>query len=448
MDPQNTQAVKTHSRLNEWQACISLETSSEIQTSSKKAKDSSIQDSSKDRSFTSLASIKTPEISFDVFPLSRFLSAQRSDIIATLSTNAVVADPRLTREEKYEEGNTRLLTPTTRSPSLENDRSQNQVLSDLNTLHSHGSLPQGSQHAQGTNTAELSSARSEKQANNDISIENGNSPNQIKGDTDGPSTRVMIDPLADPNSVVRSPDTRSRIGFSTHPGLQNSALPNDQGKQQQQSSSPGSNVDEKLASALLVASRSFLVVKPDPTTSATVMRSDFFLQTNSDPLRSAYSTALNKVPESRSDYFILPPASTAVNSTSLTASSNTHEVPASAIIKASKETLDITAGPLPPSSVLGSNHYAVLANASTLSNTLRKPPDSIKSVFGNQTAPAFGSSNPSIAGGRVRASSSIPKGPRENTTVLPYKSGDERNVAFGLVMLFVCSGSVSLLFSI
>lgn len=50
-----------HSQLNEWQAPISSEAASEIQASSKKAKDPSVKYPSKDGDFLSAADTEIPE---------------------------------------------------------------------------------------------------------------------------------------------------------------------------------------------------------------------------------------------------------------------------------------------------------------------------------------------------------------------------------------------------
>ena len=166
LDPQKSQDAKVCSQLNGWQARMCSKVASEMQVSSEKAKDSSIQDLSPPNTETSrepLDAIRPSEVSSD----------QKSDPKATLSPNSVVSDPLSTSEERYEDGATRPLTRTAQTPSPEDDPGRAGASFVPDTSPSHDSLRQGSKHSHGTSTAEAGSLRLDGQSNGDISTDPG-----------------------------------------------------------------------------------------------------------------------------------------------------------------------------------------------------------------------------------------------------------------------------------
>ena len=154
LHPQNTR--KTQSRLNVLQEPMSSEVASEKQASFKKAKDSTIQDPSKDGSSISLANTEISKTHFDAFNPSKASFDQKFDKKSTMSPSTIMPNSLPSLGAKYEEGASRPLAEITRS------------------LPSHGSLPKESKYPQGTTIAEAYSSPLDGQLNSGISIENGN----------------------------------------------------------------------------------------------------------------------------------------------------------------------------------------------------------------------------------------------------------------------------------
>lgn len=114
------------------------------------------------------------------------------------------------------------------------------------------------------------------------------------------------------------------------------------------------------------------------------------------------------------------------NSSTLTShGSSMHSDPFdSASFMTFKQPSDTALDPLPPLSVPSSGLRSSLTDPNTWSNSQNKTSANNQAAFRNQTAFASKSKSPSTAGGPVRASSpSI-------STVLPYKSGNEKSVSF------------------
>ena len=453
-DPQHTQAVETDPRVGKWQTPISPEAVPETHTSSKKAEDSSIRGPSKDRSFTSLANSEVSIILSETFQSSRVSSNQRSEIRPTLFPNAVASNPLPTHEEQDEKGVSIPATGTTRNPSSDDDHGQKGIPSNLKTLPSHGSLPQESKYTQGITTAELGSPRLETLSDSDVSTGNRNPPYQTNGNPSGPFTHFIADPSGEPVSVSNpawNPDVGASTGSSTLATLQSSpddSLPNGQGKQQSQmqTSSPSSSADGGLTSIDTSALKPFLEVKPNPLTSATLTGPKIVPQTKSDPSISASSIASMEPSELKSDPLNYLLTSIGIRPTNSTSGSSTHKASAPANAMASKHYPNVTADSPPPLSIPSSDLHSVPADSNALSRPQSWPSNSTKANFGNQTAPALGSSGASTVSGRAGASSFTSKSSRGNTTVLPFKSGEERNTISCFRSLLICFGPILLLF--
>ena len=444
---------KTDPRVSKWQPPFSPEAVSKTHTSPEKAKDSSIQGSSKDRSFTSLANTEASKILSDAFQSSRVSSGQKSDIRSTLSPNPVVSNSLPTYEEIYEEGASIPLTATTQNPSSDHDRGQNCISSNLKTLPSHVSFPQEGKYTQGTTTAEPGSPQLETLSDNDISTRNRNPPGQTKGNPNGPFTHIIADPsaeLASVSDLARNPDVRSSVGSSTHATLQSSPfdpLPNEQGEQQSQALSPSSYPDGDFTSIDMSASKPFLEVKPDDLTSATSTGPGMILQTKSDPSTSASLIAFKRPSELKSDPLIHSPASIDIHPTNSSSGSTTHEGSAPTNTMLSKQSPNVTTDHLPPLSIPSSDlHPVAAADSNTLGHPQIGLSSSMKADIGHQTAPAFESSGASTVSRRAGASSFTSKGFRGNTTTLPFKNGEEGKTVSGFIGLLFCFGSIFLLF--
>ena len=421
-------AVKTHSNVNAWQTHTSPEAASEIQASSLKAKDSSVQDNSKYRSFRWDANTEIPKKVTDAFHFSSVSSDRRSDMKSASSPNAVISDLLPTHGEKCEDGASRPFVETSQIPFSEDGRGQKHYPLDQNTLPRYGSLPQENKYPRSTTAAEPGSPQLESQLNDDILREYRDPPNQTKGNPDWFFTRVIADLQADPTTEVNAAQ-KSSVGSLSRAALQNS----EQVKEQPQTSSPDSIADGALTSASMVASDLFLVGEPDPLTSAALIGSEVVPQTKSDPLTSATSIAFNGDPELKPDPLIKLPASTGINPTISISKFDTQEVSAPAIMIASHESPHMSPDPLPPPAIASSDHFFVLADTDTLSDPQSKPSNGVTAIFGNQTAPAFEISGTLTAGAQARAS-------------LPFKNGAERSTTFCVISSFVCIASLFLLF--
>ena len=454
-NPQQTQAEDTDPRVSKWQTSISPEDVSKIHTSSKQAEDSSIQDPSQDRSFTTLANTEVSNILSDALQSSRVSSDQRSNKRSTLPPIAVASDSLRTHEEKHKEGVSIPATGTTRNPASDDDHGQKDIASDLKTLPSHGSLPHESKYTQDKNTAEPGSPQLETLSDSDISTRNRNPPYQTKGDSNGPFTQLIDDPSGEPASVsnpARSPDIGASIASSTHAALQSSPygpLPNEQGEQQSQVSSPSSNAansDDGLTPIDMSVSKPSLEVKPDALTSATLTGPKITPQTKSDPLISASSIPFKEPSELKSDPLIHSPACIGTCPTSSMSGLSTHKASPPANTMVSKQYPNVTADPLPPLSIPSSDLHSVPPDSNAVGRPQSWPSNSANPFIRNQTAPALESSGASTVSGRAGASSFTSKNLRGNTTVLPFKNGEERNAVPCFASLLVCFGPIFLLF--
>ena len=446
LDPHGTHAAKTLSQLNGWQAPISSNEASKFQASFKKAEDSTVQDPAKDTSFVSFTTAENSEKASDMSHPSGLASDQRSDKKSALSPNVGISDSLRTQGEEYEDGVSSPLAAITPSPSSNDGRGQNPFSSDQTTLPRHDNSLHESKNLQGTANAEPGSPRLGNQVSNDISTQNLDPPNQTMGDIDRPSTRVIGDPLVDPTletNTARNPD----VGSSTRTTLQNLPDPpllDEQGKQQPQISSPGSNVDEELTSATMVVLKPFPEADGVPLISTTLMESTLIPEARSDPLASATSIAFKAISELKPDTLIDSPASTDKDPTSLVSGSNTYEASAPTLKIVSKGSPNMDPHSLLPLSVPSSDIPSVLADANTLSDPQSKSSNGIKAVLGNQTTPALGPSGTLTAGTQARASS-LSKNVLGSTTVLPSKNGVEKGTGFCLISSFVCLASFYLL---
>ncbi len=446
LDPRSTHAAKTLSQLNGWQAQISSDEASKFQASFKKARDSTVQDPAKDTSFVSFTTAENSEKASDISHSSRLASDQRPNMKSALSSNAGISDWLRTHGEEYEDGVSSPVAAITPTPSSNDGRGQDPFWSAQETLPRHENLPHESKPLQGTANAEPGSPRLGNHMSNDISTQNLDPPNQTIGNIDSPSTRVIGDPLVDPileTNTARNPD----VGSSTRATLQNLPDPpllDEQGKQQAQISSAGSNVDEALKSAALVVSKSFPEAGGVPLISTTLMESTLIPEARSDPLASTTSIASTAISELKPDTLIDSPASTDTNPTSLISGSNTYEASAPTKMIVSKGSPDMTPHSLRPHSVPSSDIPPVLADANTLSDPQSKSSNSIKAVLGNQTTPALKPNGTLTAGTQARASS-LSKNVVGSTTVLPFKNGVEKGTGFCLISSFVCLASFHVL---
>ena len=447
-NPQHTQAVETDPRVSKWQTPISPEAVPKTHTSSKKAKDSSIRGPSKDRSFTSLANSEVSKILSDAFQSSRVSSDQRSDIRSTLSPNAVASDSLPTHEEKHEEGVSIPATGTTRDPSFDDDHGQKGIPSNLKTLPSRGSLPQESKYTQGIITVEPGSPRLETLSDSHILTRNRDPPYETNGNPSGSFTPIIADPSGEPASVsnpAQNPDVGASTGSSTLATPQSSpddSLPNEQGKQQSQTTSLSSSADGGLTSIDMSALKPFLEVKP----SATLTGPKIITQTKSDPSISASSIAFMKPSELKSDPLNYLLASIGIRPTESMSGSSTHKASAPANAMVSKQYPNVTADPPPLLSIPSSDLHSVPADSNALDRPQSWPSNSTRAIIGDQTAPAPESSGASAVSGRAGASTFTSKSFGGNTTVLPFKNGEERNTVSWFASLLVRFGTIFLLF--
>ena len=441
---------KTSFNPHHTQTPISPEAVSRNCTSSTKARASSVQRLTNDRSFTSLANTEVSNILSDAFQSSRVSSDQKFDIRSTLSPIAVASDLLPTHEEKYEEGVSIRATGTPRDPSSDDHHGQNGISPNSKTLPSDGSMPQESRYPQGLNTAEPGSPQPETLSDNDLSTRNRGPPYQTKGKLNGPFTHVLDDPSGEPASVsnpAQSPDIGASIASSNHVALQSSPyspLPNGQEEQQSQTSSP-SNVDEGLTPIDMSASKPSPEVKPDPLTSATLTGPKIIPQTKSDPLTFASSIPFEELSDLKSDPLIYSAASMGIRPTNSISGSSTHEATAPANGRVSKQSFNVTADPPPSITIPSSDLHSVPADSNTVGRPQSWPSNSTKAIIGNQMAPAFESSGASAVSRRAGAPSFASKGFRGNSTVLPFKSGEEEKAISCFTSLLVCFCTIFLL---
>ena len=432
LDPQNSQARKTHSDLNEWHAPSSQEAASETQASSKNSKDLSTQDPFKDRNFISVANTEIQHKALDAFHPSEGTSDQQYGKESALSPNAIMSGSLPTHEEEHEEGASRPFAGTTRSSSVENGYGQTSISIDQNTLASQSKYPKG------TTAAEPSSLRPENQLDSGISTENHNPADRTMGDYDGVPGRVTADPPAHPTSTAntaRIPNFGSPNEAAQQFSPYNSSL-SDQGEQQLDILSPSSKTDGKLTSTTMGALEFLSKAIPDPFLSAPLMVSELVAQTSSSLLTSTTSTASTGVSGVNLDPLIHPPSLTQINTQGSISSSTTPGASAPASIPiASHAYPDMTPDPQLSLSLPSSDSHSVLAEAGTLRAPQSKPSNNIKPIFMNQTTPAFGPGGTSDAGRRARGSS-VSKNFGGDSTVVPHKGGGEMSITFSSRNLF------------
>lgn len=432
LDPQNSQARKTRSDLNEWQAPSSPEIASESQASFKMSKDSSIQDPFEDRSFISIANTEIHQKALDAFHPSEATSDQKGSTKSALSPNAIISDSLPTHEEEHEEGASRPSAGTTRSPSFENGYGEPRISIDQNTLASQSEY----------------SPRPENQLDSGISTESHNPADRTMEDYYVVSSRVTADPPADstsPASTARIPDVGSPDEAAQQSSLYNSSL-GDQGEQQPENFSPGSQTNGRLTSATVGALEFLSEAIPDPFMSAPLMVSELVAQTDSNQLPSTISSASSGISGLNLDPLIHSPSSTRINTQGSISSSTTPGASAPAIPIASHASPDMTPDPQPSLSLPSSDLHSVLTGAETLRAPRSKPSNNINPIFFmNQTTPAFGPSGTSDAG-RRGGGSSVSKNLGGNSTVVPHKGGGERSITFSRRSLFAFFASYLLLF--
>ena len=408
-DSIDTSADKIHSRPEGSQVSVPLEATSGTQSSSKTAKDSSIQDPFEDGTLQPVADAQISKSFYPFHPSKTF--SDPSSEVRPLSPSTVRASVEI-----YEDGASTSLSSTAQSPHSDENYNQNYVSSGLNRISVHSGLLQESEDPQGTATAEPGSWRLQPQTKSEVSATNHN-----------------LDPLADPSSVpdpVRQPGDRSPIGSSTPAARQNSlysSLPNTGGQQQPQMSSFGLNFDSDPASTTAAESESSLDGKPDHLASATLPGFNLIPQTGSNQLTSTISTAFNQSSDSEPDPSFDPAASTSIFPTSLMSDSNAREASALTTLK---ESPNVTPDP-PPESVHG--------NANTLNGPQSVSSGSISAVLGNQTA-IFSQPNSMSTASRLSPASS------STNSVVLYTGGGKENTSFGLEGLSIWLASVFLLF--
>ena len=447
--PQETEAVMTRSQFNGWEAPLSSKAPSEIQPSSEKAKDSSIQDPFKDGSFISVTNTEIPQKTSDTHHMSRDPSGEDFGTKSASFSNVVVTDSLPTREVGYQAGAAGPLAAATRNPSSDDSHDPIQIPPDLNKSPSHGSLTQLSSDPKGTSTAEPGLSRPESHFKSGILPESPNHAEQTKGSTDGYSTHVIADPSADPIAVANTASNRDvgpSVGSSIDPTLHNSPhspFPSDQGEQRPQNMSPTSSPVRRMTSPTIAASRISSETKPDSLISGGL--AELTLRTKEGVLTSDVSIATKR--DSKSQPGSLNPslAFTVTYSKSSISDLDAHEASASASIIASKEPFKTSSDALPQLSVSRSGLHFELADGTTLNDPQSKPSESIRAVLSNQTTPAFDPSGTSAAGKWVRASSTS-KNLGGNNTVLPYQSGDQRKAALCPIRFFICLASFLFVF--
>ena len=430
-DPQNSQARKTNSELNEWQAPSSQEAASETQASSKNSKDLSTQDPFKDRNFISVANTEIQHKALDAFHLSEATSDQKYGKKSALSPNAIMSDSLPTHEEEHEEGASRPFAGTTRSSSVENGYGQTSISIEQNTLASQRKYPKGA------TAAEPSSLRPENQLDSGISTENHNPVDRTMGNYDGVPGRVTADPPADPTSTAntaRIPNFGSPNEAAQQISPYNSSL-SDQGEQQPETFAPGSKTDGKLTSTTMGALEFLSKAIPDPFLSAPLMVSELVAQTSSSLLTSTISTASTGVSGVNLDPLIHAPSLTQINTQGSISSSTTPGASAAAIPTASHSYPDMTPDPQPSLTLPSSDSHSVLAETETLRAPQSKPSNNIKPIFMNRTTPAFGPGGTSDAGRRA-SGSSVSKNFGGDSTVVPHKGWGERSITFSSRNLF------------
>ena len=386
LDPQESQVAKADSWLEELHAPETSKFASESRTSSETAKKTRIQGPSHDG--TEIRNL------LNFFRFSRVSSSESSDIKSKSTPNHVTPTSLPTHGENNE-AFASLPFPST---TLGARPSQNHISSNPSTLPSQASSMQESEDPQGTSTAEPASWQLQTRLDGRISTADRKTPIHTNKSSDESSTRVVADPLADPISVLDpagKPIVESTTETSTHTALKSSpynSLPNDPEWLLREIPPLALNAGIST-SATIPASESFLESSLGLSTPAALMKVDSNIQTTSDPFDSASFTTF-------------------------------------------KQPSDTAPDPLLPLSVPSSGLRSSLTDPNTLSNSQNKNSANIQAAFRNQTAFASKSKSPSTAGGPVRASSS------PISTVLPYKSGDEKSVWFGPMRKLISFASV------
>ena len=390
LDPQESQVAKADSWLEDLHAPETSKIASESRTSSDTAKKTRIQEPSHDGT-------EIPNL-LNFFRFSRVSSSECSDIKSKSIPNHVTPTSLPTHGENYEAGASLPVSSTT----LGARPSQNRISSNPSTLPSHGSSMQESEDLQGTSTAEPASWQLQTLLDGRISTADRKTPIHTNKSSDESSTRVVADPLADPNSVLDpagKPIVESITETSTRTALKSSpynSLPNDPERLLRKIPSLALNSGIST-SATIAASESFLEASLGLSTPAALMKVNSNIQTTSNPFDSASFMTF-------------------------------------------KQPSDTAPDPLLPLSVPSSGLRSSLTDPNTLINSQNKTSANIQAAFRNQTAFTPKLKSPSTAGGPVRASSSpIP-------TVLPYKSGDEKSVSFRPMRKLISFASVCFAF--
>ena len=389
LDPQESQVAKPDSWLGELHAPETSKIASESRTSVETAKITRIRDPSNDGT-------KIPNL-LNLFRFLRVSSSGSSDIKSKSTPNHVTPTSLPTHGEDYEAGASLPFPSTT----LGARPSQNHISSNPSTLPSHGSSMQESEDPQGTSTAEPASWRLQTQLDGSISTADCNTLVHTNKSSDESSTRAIADPLADFVSVLDpagKPIVEPTNETSDHTALKSSpfnSLPSDP--------------------EWLLRKIPSLALYTGISTSATIVAAALSLEAS---LGLSTPAALMKV-----------------NSTIQTIQ-KTSDPFNSASLMTFKQPSDTAPDPLLSLSVPSSGLRSSLTDPNTLSNSQNKTSASIQAAFRNHTAFASKSKSPSTAGGPVRASST------PISTVLPYKSGDEKSVSFRLMRKLVSFASV------
>ena len=218
-----------------------------MQVSSEKAKDSSIQDPFTDGSFISPPKTKTSGEPLDTVQPSKVSSGQKLNQKETLSPNPVTSDLLPTSEEHDEDGATRPLTRTARTPSPEDEPGRAGTPLNPDTSPSPDNLRQESKHPQGTSTAEAGSLRVDSHSNGDISTAGSGPQDSTKGNPNRPPAHIINNSPTDPAAVANAggdPGLGSSTASST-PSPHQDPSPNGHGNPypQPQTSPLASNAD-------------------------------------------------------------------------------------------------------------------------------------------------------------------------------------------------------------
>ena len=437
-EPQKAQHAKILPQLNGWQARMSSEVASEMQVSSEKAKDSSIQDSFNDGSSISPPKPEASGESIDAIQPSKVSSDQKSDQKDTLSRNSATSDPLPTFEGHHEEGATRPSTRTAQTPFPEDDpyRAGASFIPDPSPNPSN--LGQENKHPQDPGTAEAGSLQFDGQSNGDISTADSKPPDSSKGNPNGPPARVINNSPTDPAAVANAagdPGLGS-VTAPSSPSLHHDASPDDQGNPypQPRTSPLPSNADDGSAPTPPSASNP-LLQPPSPETPPASVPSDLIPtapQSDASSSTAASSSASMKGTDPGSSGLGLSPLIDDHSQTQSPAPALSHNQKGAAQAQA-QAAAQVQGAFQPPSnnSILNSNPDPNTNITSTASG---------RRGVGAAAQPS--SSSPSRGGGNSDGNTS---------SVLPFHNGGEGRrigVATWIVGLVGCAGAVSPLYFI